>query len=194
MRTLSSISTTLAIRVGVATLLVAPAGDRAQSRRLTAIGKVTQLTATGAFSTLGVKLGDPYEMSLTFDDGGAIATFGQSHGVGGGVHDAISANIDSHHFMTNTLPLDYSLGGSVAGPTGPNGAVWQMVLVDNTSDAFAPNIDPGYPVIHDIDLAMEAFYQFGFAVRTNGDSLLGVGLEDDERSSTGVILNGSAPE
>ncbi len=197
MRTLPSTSTSLAIRVGVATLLVAPAGDRAHSRSLTAIGKVTRLTATGAFSALGVKLGDPYEMTLTFDGGGAIATFGQSHGTSGRVYEAIAANTDGDHFTTKTLPLDYSLGGSVAGSTGPNGAGawWQMVLVDNTSDAFAPNIDPGPSAIHDIDLAMESFYQFGFAIRANSDALLGVGRDDDIGSSSdAVVLNGGAPD
>ena len=119
MRTLPSTSTSLAIRVGVATLLVAPAGDPTRSRTRTAIGKITQLTATGAFSTLGVKLGDAYEMTLTFDGGGAIATFGQSHGAGGCVHDAISANIDGHHFTTNTLPLDYSQPMAMTGPISP---------------------------------------------------------------------------
>ncbi len=59
MRTQSSTSTPLAIRVGVATLLVAPAGGHWQSSTLTAIGKVTPLTVTGVFSALGVKLGDP---------------------------------------------------------------------------------------------------------------------------------------
>ena len=57
MRTLSS-STALAIRVGAASLVVAPDDTRTRSYSLTAIGKITQLTATGAFSDLGLKLGD----------------------------------------------------------------------------------------------------------------------------------------
>ena len=208
MRTRTSTTAALAIRVGAATLFVAPAGGQAHS--LTAIGHVTQLTATGVFSGLGIRLGDPYKMTLTFERGFAAATFGRTSG---GVSIPIEGFGDTTvppdlsfpedraglelGAVTTSLPADYSLGGRIPEFTAPNdaGALWQMMLIDKSSDAFVPSLDQGRIAMRDIDPAPGELYQFGFSIRANNQSRLNLGpREYSDRPGTTMVLNGGAPD
>ncbi len=193
---------------------------RAQTYSLTTYGKLTTLTATGSFAAYGFKLGDAYVFTDTFSGGCTVGNFGQSAGAYGCNQNTITATIDGHTFshtfgppdepfpdqyaalgvsaITSTLPNSYGLGANITENTGPfdSGDLWQLVMIDNSSDPFVPSVDPSQTIVHTIDPATEQYWQFGLVLRNTDGSLLAAGQLNYVPGGPPrtVVLNGSVPE